>query len=93
MLPACVKSCPTGTMNFGDRDKMLDMAQKRLKELKAVYPKAQLLNAEIVRTIFLVIDEPQKYWKFATENDAGITRIAAIKKLVRPLVKFPHFVG
>jgi len=93
MLPACVKSCPTGTMNFGDRDKMLDMAQKRLKELKAVYPKAQLLNAEIVRTIFLVIDDPQKYWKHAAENDVGITRIAAIKKLVRPLVKFPHFVG
>jgi formate dehydrogenase iron-sulfur subunit len=93
MLPACVKSCPTGTMNFGDRDKMLDMAQKRLKELKAVYPKAQLLNAEIVRTIFLVIDDPQKYWKHAAENDVEITRIAAIKKLVRPLVKFPHFVG
>ena len=93
LLPACVKTCPTGAMNFGDRDKMLDMARKRLKELKATYPKAQLLNEEIHRTIFLVIDEPQKYWKFATENDAGITRIAAIKKLVRPLVKFPQFVG
>ena len=26
LLPACVKSCPTGTMNFGDRDAILKMA-------------------------------------------------------------------
>jgi formate dehydrogenase iron-sulfur subunit len=94
LLPACVKTCPTGTMNFGDRDKMLEMAQKRLNELKAIYPKAQLLNAESVRTIFLVIDDPKNYWKHAAENDVGITRIAAvIKRLIRPLESFSHFVG
>lgn len=93
LLPACVKACPTSTMNFGDRDKILDMAQKRLKELKAVYPKAQLLNAESVRTVFLVIDDPQKYWKKAAEADTGITRIAVIKKLIRPIVSLSPFVG
>ncbi len=93
MLPACVKTCPTGAMNFGDRDKILEMAQNRLKEIKSKYPKAQLLNADIVRTIFLVVDDPQKYWKHAAENDVGITRVAAIKKLVRPLVKLPSLVG
>ena len=90
LLPACVKSCPTGAMNFDDRDKILEMAKKRLSELKVTYPKAQLLNAEIHRTIFLVIDEPKKYWKNAAENEVGITRIAAIKKLLRPLVNFSH---
>jgi formate dehydrogenase iron-sulfur subunit len=93
MLPACVKVCPTGTMNFGDRDKMLDMAQKRLKEVKAIYPNAQLTGEDIHRAIILFIDDPKKYHKFAAENDMGITRIAALKKLVRPLVKFPHLVG
>ncbi len=88
LLPACVKTCPTGAMNFGNRDKILDMAQKRLEELKATNPKAKLLNAEIHRTIFLVTDEPKKYWKNAAENDTGITRIVAIKKLLRPLVNF-----
>ena len=90
LLPACVKSCPTGAMNFDDRDKILEMAKKRLSELKVTYPKAQLLNTEIHRTIFLVIDEPKKYWKNAAENEVGITRIAAIKKLLRPLVNFSH---
>lgn len=94
LLPACVKTCPTGAMNFGDRDKILEMAQKRLNELKAKFPKAQLLNAEILRTIFLVVDEPQKYHKFANAGDVeGITRIAAIKKLIQPLVNLSHFVG
>src|SRR4030042_1421899 len=87
LLPACVKTCPTGAMNFGDRDKMLDMARKRLKGVKAMYPKAQLLNAESIRTIFLVIDDPQKYHKFAKASaPQGITRSVAIKKLIKPLV-------
>lgn len=94
LLPACVKACPTGSLNFGDRDKMLDLARKTLGTLKPVYPKAQLLNAEIHRVFFLVVDDPKKYHKFALVEDAiGITRIAAIKKLVQPLVNFSRFVG
>ena len=38
MLPACVKACPTGTMNFGERQKMLDLAQARLASLRKEYP-------------------------------------------------------
>jgi len=94
LLPACVKTCPTGTMNFGDRDKMLDMAQKRLSEVKKMYPRAQLLNAESIRTIFLVVDDPQKYHKFAKASDPqAITRIAALKKLIKPLVNLSPLAG
>jgi len=93
-LPACVKTCPTGTMNFGDRSEMLALADKRLKELKAEYPKAQLLNAEDVRTIFLVIDDSEKYYEFAkTDGPAGITRLLAMKKLIRPLVRLSGLQG
>jgi len=87
LLPACVKACPTGTMNFGDRDKMLALANKRLKEIKAEYPKAQLLNADDIRVIFLVIDDSEKYHKFAkAEGGIGITRVMALNKLFRPMV-------
>lgn len=65
LLPACVKACPTGTMNFGDREIILNMALNRLEEAKALYPEAALLNHGFHRTIFLVIDEPRKYHKFA----------------------------
>jgi len=94
LLPACVKTCPTGAMNFGDRDKMLDMANKRLSEVKKMYPKAQLLNHESVRTIYLVIDEPKKYYQFAEAIDiTGITRIAAMKKLIQPVINFSKLAG
>jgi formate dehydrogenase iron-sulfur subunit len=72
LLPACVKTCPTGAMNFGDRDKILTMATKRLEEVKKKYPKAELLNHDFVRTIFLVVDDPKKYHKFAKVDNERI---------------------
>ncbi len=65
LIPACVKICPTGAMNFGDRDAMLALANERLEKIKAGNPKAQLLDAEMVRVIYLVADEPKKYHKNA----------------------------
>ena len=29
--PACVRACPTGTLQFGDKDKMLKLAYQRVK--------------------------------------------------------------
>ena len=71
-------------MSFGDRDQMLEMAKKRLDELKPIYPKADLLNHEYVRTIFLVIDDPKKYHKFASMEDSTV--VAAIEHLLNPAV-------
>ncbi|MGD9817413.1 MAG: 4Fe-4S dicluster domain-containing protein [Desulfomonilaceae bacterium] len=65
MMPACVKSCPTGAMVFGERDKILADAKSRVEELKKSYPKAQALNPDDVRVIYIVTDAPDKYWKFA----------------------------
>jgi len=65
MIPACVKSCPTGAMVFGDRDEILAMSKKRVMELKKTYPKAMAINPDDVRVIFIVTDDPGKYWKFA----------------------------
>ena len=89
MLPACVKTCPTGTMNFGDRKTMLEMANKRLAEVKAKYKDAMLANPDDVRVIFLLVDDPKKYHKFAVaENTIGITRKVALKRILKPLRNF-----
>jgi formate dehydrogenase iron-sulfur subunit len=64
-IPACVKSCPTGTLMFGERDKIVEMAKKRAEELKKTHPKAAALNADDVRVIFVVKDDPNKYYQFA----------------------------
>jgi formate dehydrogenase iron-sulfur subunit len=65
MIPACVKSCPTGAMVFGERDKIVDAAKKRVEELKKTFPKTQAINADEVRVIYLVTDDPKKFYQFA----------------------------
>jgi formate dehydrogenase iron-sulfur subunit len=50
---------------FGDRDKILAEAKKRVGDLKKANPKAQAINADDVRVIYIVKDDPAKYWKFA----------------------------
>ncbi len=65
MIPACVKSCPTGAMQFGERGKILEMCKKRVADLKVNFPKAAAINPDDVRVIYIVTDEPKKYWKYA----------------------------
>ncbi len=85
LIPACVKICPTGAMNFGDRDAMLAMANERLEKLKGKYSKAQLLDADQVRVIYLVVDDPRKYWKNAiASSNHGIVHKLAARFLRRP---------
>ncbi len=63
--PSCVLSCPTGAMTFGERDAILDQANKRVEVLKKTYPKAMALNPDEVRVIYIVTDNPTKYYEFA----------------------------
>jgi formate dehydrogenase iron-sulfur subunit len=94
MLPACVKTCPTGAMNFGDRKDILEKANKRLEEVKNVYKDAILGNPDDVRIIYLLVDDPKKYHKFAvTENTIGITRKMALKRLLQPLSSLNRLIG
>jgi formate dehydrogenase iron-sulfur subunit len=65
MIPACVQSCPTGAMVFGERSAILTEAKSRVEALKGVYPKAQAIDADSVRVIFIVSDDPQKYHEYA----------------------------
>jgi len=88
MLPACVKTCPTGAMNFGERDEMLALGKKRLEELKKTHPKAVLVDYDQVRVVFLTEYAPNLYHK-TLMSDAGdtepFTRFAALDKLLAPL--------
>jgi formate dehydrogenase iron-sulfur subunit len=94
MLPACVKTCPTGAMNFGDRKDVLEKANKRLAEVKGTYKDAMLANPDDVRVIFLLVDDPKRYHKFAVaENTIGITRKMALKRLFKPLRSLDRMIG
>jgi formate dehydrogenase iron-sulfur subunit len=62
LLPACVKTCPTGAMSFGDRDEMLAKGKTRLAELAKTHPKAALVDAADVRTLYLTVYAPKEYY-------------------------------
>ncbi len=87
LLPSCVKTCPTGTMNFGDREEMLKIAGSRLAEVKGKYPKAMLLDPDDVSVIYLVAYDPLLYHEFAIALNSAfdITRLVALKRMFRPL--------
>jgi formate dehydrogenase iron-sulfur subunit len=71
LLPACVAVCPTGTMNFGEREEMLALARRRLADVQKTHPKAVLADAGSVNAIFLLLDEPKKYHEFAVAQCSG----------------------
>ena len=90
LLPACVKTCPTGAMNFGDRDQMLELANKRLEEAKKKYPQAVLADPDDVRVIFLCQFPPKNYYEYVTAEAAPgrtMTRKAMLAKLTRPFAR------
>ncbi len=89
LQPACVKTCPTGCMNFGERDDMLELANRELSAAKSKYPKAELLNADDVNVIYLTAYNPRLYHDYAVaaRSACDITRHAALKRMLRPLIQ------
>jgi formate dehydrogenase iron-sulfur subunit len=84
LLPACVKTCPSGAMSFGDREVILEKAQKRLIEVKKNHPRAGLLDPDDVRVIYLILEDRKKYHQYAAAEKGGLTRQAALKKIGQP---------
>ncbi|MFZ7124966.1 MAG: 4Fe-4S dicluster domain-containing protein [Desulfobacterales bacterium] len=90
LLPACVQTCPTGAMSFGDRKDILAKAESRLAEAKKRFPNASLLDPEDVSVIYLVAEEPLLYHDTAVASATGhgLTRKMALRRLFRPVTGF-----
>ncbi len=89
LLPACVETCPTGAMNFGERDEILALAKQRLAEAKEKFPQAVLIDPDDVRVIYLTAFDPALYYENA-RADAGapaMSRKMALKRMVRPVAR------
>ncbi len=86
-LPACVKTCPTGAMNFGVREDMVRLADARLKQVKAKHPKAMLADPDDISVIYLIAYEPKRYFEnviASVEQPGGMTRQMALQRMLRP---------
>ena len=89
LLPACVQTCPTGTMNFGTRDEMLALAEDRLAVVGRTHAGAQLVDADSVGVIYLVTEAPSAYSEYlmAASGLRGITRGMALRKMMGPFTR------
>lgn len=84
MQPACVKVCPTGTMNFGELEEMLSLADARLDRVKREHPQAQLLDRADLRAIYLVTQPRTMYHQYAGLESKHFTRKAFLEKMTTP---------
>jgi len=93
-LPACVKTCPTGAMNFGDREEMLQLADRRLGEARKKFPKASLLDPDEVSVIYLVAYDRSLYEVAArARTPEKLTRQAALRKMISPFTRSAAHIG
>jgi formate dehydrogenase iron-sulfur subunit len=85
-LPACVQTCPTGAMNFGEYKDVRAWAQARLAEVRRKFPNAVLVNPDKVRVIYLTAFEPTTYWEYAiaAHREPEMTRALAMRRMVKP---------
>jgi len=88
LLPMCVQTCPTGAMNFGEREEMLALAKERLAEVKRRFPDAVLGDADSVSVIYLFQTNPATYHKFAVASASMpplMNRKQMLAKIFRPV--------
>lgn len=63
--PACVKTCPTGALEYGDQYKLVSAAKAKVEELKAIgYGNANLYGENLVggtHVLYILDDTPEAY--------------------------------
>jgi len=83
MIPACIKVCPTGTLAFGPRDKILEMANKRLEEVKKRFPLARLIDEDEVNWIYL-LHQPEAEFQMTVRARTTRSVTVARRAFMRP---------
>lgn len=88
LQPACVTTCHTGAMEFGDKAAMIKKAEERVKQIKDRYPNAHVYNPKGVggtHTVYVLAEKPSVYG--LPENPKVPTSAVLWKDYAQPLGK------
>jgi len=88
LQPACVTTCHTGAMEFGEKDDVIRKAEKRVNEIKERYPNAMVYNPKGVggtHTIYVLAEKPSVYG--LPENPKVPTSAVLWKDYAQPIGK------
>jgi formate dehydrogenase iron-sulfur subunit len=88
LQPACVTTCHTGAMEFGDKEAMIKKAEQRLQEVKGRFPNASVYNPAGVggtNTVYVLAEKPSVYG--LPENPKVPTSAVAWKDYAQPIGK------
>ena len=81
-IPACVKTCPTGALTYGDRDILVTAAEARVQELGGnarLYGKDEVGGTHV---LYVLEDSPDKY---GLPVDPQVSAAAAVHDVLKPL--------
>src|SRR5438105_9461155 len=87
--PACIKACPTGCLQFGDKATLVEMAHHRIGQLQANgFPQAALydppgVNGTSVITVLRHGDHPE--WYGLPKDPHVPTTVSVWKRILHPI--------
>lgn len=83
-IPACVKTCPSDALLFGERHKMIAIAKARVEELKKDFPKASVYGLNEfggLGVITVLRDKPEKFGLPQNVKAIDMAEVEAIKNV------------
>jgi formate dehydrogenase iron-sulfur subunit len=86
LTPSCVKTCPTGALQFGDRQNIVTTGKKRVQELITVYPDAYLYGEKELGGLHTMYVLPYKPIVHGLPSDPEVPPMAIVTRdIIKPL--------
>ncbi len=69
LQPACVTACATGALNFGKREDIINLAKKRVEQIKGRYPEAHIASDYAEVNYIQVLHYKDEMFEMAADID------------------------